>query len=250
MASQTPSRQSQVPIVIAPSILAGDFGQFAREAQRVEQGGGDWLHCDIMDGHFVPNISFGPDVVASIHRSTKLPLDVHLMTERPDRFAEAFAKAGAARLTIHLEALGNKNLGTEGRAVFERRSDSSIEDTLLAIESHGCQRGLALNPLTPVSAVEPYLDKIDLILLMTVWPGFGGQRFMEEVVPKMRAARALVQQNGRPIYIEVDGGIDAATVGVCAEAGANAFVAGTSVFRHKTMDLAGAIRELREGAGG
>ncbi|HUJ09514.1 MAG TPA: ribulose-phosphate 3-epimerase [Verrucomicrobiae bacterium] len=237
---------NHLPLQIAPSILAGDFGHFAREAKRVEQGRGDWVHCDVMDGHFVENITFGPDTIAAIGKATKLPLDVHLMIERPDRYAEAFARAGATRLTIHVEAMGNKKKGTEGRAVYQRKSVAILEELFSAIADLGCRCGLAVNPETPIRAVKPFLKQIDLILVMTVWPGFGGQRFGDELVPKIREGRGLINQSRRKIHLEVDGGIDRNTGPRCVEAGANILVAGNSLFHHKTLNLKGAIAELRE----
>ena len=213
-------------LIVAPSIFAGDFGNFARDAKRAEEGGGDWLHCDVMDGHFVPNITFGPDTIAAFRKATNLPLDVHLMIERPDVYAERFIDAGADHVIVHLEA----------------RHD--VAKTLALIRGRGKSAGLAINPATPAEKARPFLGQIDELLVMTVNPGFGGQAFMADMLPKIRALRSAAKE----LPIIVDGGINAETGRQCVGAGANVLVAGNSLFRHKTLDLGEAIAELRNHA--
>ncbi len=209
--------------IVAPSILAADFSKLAEEVRKVETAGADWIHCDIMDGHFVDNISFGPAIVDLVRGLTKLPLDVHLMIEHADHYVPRFVKAGANSITVHVES----------------ESKHDVPQTLQQIRDAKCRVGLALNPGTPFESVEPFLDKIDMLLVMTVHPGFGGQPFRADQMQKLKRAKSL----NAKIDIEVDGGINTETARVSIESGANVLVAGTSIFH--TENYAEAIRELR-----
>jgi ribulose-phosphate 3-epimerase len=210
-------------VLVAPSILAADFSRLGDEVRKVEQAGADWIHCDIMDGHFVDNISFGPAIVDLVRKQTKLSLDVHLMIEHADHYVPRFVEAGADSITVHVEP--------------EARHD--VAKTLAQIRAAGCRAGLALNPETSFDLVEPYLDRIEMLLIMTVHPGFGGQSFRADQMAKVKRAKSLNDK----IDIEVDGGINAETARLSIQNGANVLVAGTSIFH--THDYAQAIRDLR-----
>jgi ribulose-phosphate 3-epimerase len=213
--------RASVPIVL-PSLLACDFGHLAREIETVEAAGAQALHLDVMDGHFVPNLSLGVPIVAAVRRATSLPLDVHLMIEQPEQFVEPFRDAGADGITIHIEAAPHP------------------EPVLERIRSLGAWAGLALNPPTPLSAIESALAYCDLVLVMSVMPGFGGQEFDAGVLPKLRALRA---RHDVEAFLEVDGGISEKTLPLCAQAGADFFVAGTAIFRSR--DYAVALHRLQ-----
>jgi ribulose-phosphate 3-epimerase len=200
---------------IAPSILAADFSRLGELVREVEAGGADRIHIDVMDGHFVPNLSMGPVVVKGLRPVTKLPLEVHLMVNEPARFVESFRKAGADTLIVHHEVL------PDARPMIEE------------IASLGAKVGISINPATPVEVLEPYLPDMDLALCMTVWPGFGGQAFLPESPGRIAALRALIDRVNPKCELEVDGGIDLKTAPACAKAGANVFVAGTSIFGSK-----------------
>ena len=216
-------------VLIAPSILAADFSRLGDEIRRADAGGADVLHVDIMDGHFVPNLSLGPPVVAGIRGTTALPFDVHLMITDPARYAAPFATAGADHITIHVEIEGD------------------VAAVLRQIRGLGCSTGLSLRPGTPAARLVPYLGEVDLVLVMAVEPGFGGQSFRADMLPKIREVRRLIDAGGRPIHLEVDGGINAATGRQAIEAGGQMLVAGTSLFRaHEGM--AKAVAQLRGAA--
>lgn len=215
-------------IQIAPSILSADFSKLGEEVKQVEEGGADLLHVDVMDGHFVPNITIGPLVVEAVRKRTGLPLDVHLMIEQPERYIHAFAEAGADILTVHVEATSHLH-----RLIFQ-------------VKEAGVKVGVALNPATPLEMVLPILADIDMVLLMTVNPGFGGQRFIPSVLHKIRRLRQILDQEGLSADIEVDGGINGQTAAMAVEAGANILVAGSAIFGKG--DRREAIIDLRASA--
>ncbi len=210
---------------IAPSILSADFARLGEEVRAVAAAGADVIHFDVMDNHYVPNLSVGPLVCAAIRPHVKLPIDVHLMVKPVDALIEPFAKAGANIISFHPEA------------------SEHVDRTIALIREHGCKAGLVFNPATPLSSLDFTLDKLDLVLIMSVNPGFGGQQFMPAVLPKVAEARKRIQSSGRDVWLEIDGGIKADNIAEAARAGADTFVAGSAVFGSK--DYAATIRAMR-----
>ena len=212
-------------VLIAPSILSADFSRLADEIQSVEKAGADWIHVDVMDGHFVPNLTIGPVVVQWIRKATRLPLDVHLMIEQPSDYIPQFAKAGADSITFHVEAVSDP-----ARVIGE-------------IKNLGKRAGISVRPKTPLSTILPYIQDLDLVLIMTVEPGFGGQKFMADMMTKVGELKAAVAEKGLDLKIEVDGGINAETAVLAVSEGADVLVAGNAIFAEK--DRAGAIKKLK-----
>lgn len=215
-------------VQVAPSILAADFARLGAEVAAVERGGADFIHVDVMDGHFVPNLTVGPPVVSSVKAVTRLPIDVHLMLEQPDRFVEAFIEAGAAMVSVHVEV------------------SPHLDRTLSLIKDLGARAGVVLNPSTPVGSLEEVAGQVDYVLVMSVNPGFGGQAFLPSSASKVRRIRALLDEAGNQAPVEIDGGIDLDTVEQVVRAGAEILVAGSAIFH--TPDPAAATRSLREAA--
>ena len=212
-------------MLIAPSLLSCDFSKMGEEIARMDKAGADWMHLDVMDGHFVPNLTFGAPIIKWVRPFSDKPFDVHLMISDPLRYIDDFADAGADIITFHIE------------------SDSDAAQTIAKIKSRGCKAGLVLKPKTPACAVFPYLENLDLVLVMTVEPGFGGQSFMADMMPKVRELKAEIQRRGLNVLIEADGGIGDATIAQAAEAGVDVSVAGTAVF--KAENPAEVIRRLQ-----
>jgi ribulose-phosphate 3-epimerase len=213
-------------ILVAPSILSADFSKLSEEIKAVENAGADWIHIDVMDGHFVPNITIGPIVVSKIRNISKIFFDVHLMIENPDKYIEQFAKAGADLITIHAEAC--KNIGS----------------IIYSIKKLGCKAGISINPETSVDAIKGIIKDVDLVLVMSVHPGFGGQGFIKDVLPKIKKVKNLIDETGEEIYLEVDGGINNKNAKTVIEHGANVLVAGNYIFTNN--DYKKAIQSLKE----
>ncbi len=224
--ARPPGNNRDTVVIIAPSILSADFGRLKDEIQAVEAAGADWIHVDVMDGRFVPNITIGPPVVASLKKVTKLPLDVHLMIEQPERFVRDFRSAGADWISIHTE------------------STVHLQRTLALVREVGAHPAVALNPATPLFALDHVWDDIEMVLLMSVNPGFSGQKFIPESLNKLRSLKKKAERNAPKLRIEVDGGVGPANIGGLHEAGADTFVAGAAVYG--TKDYAGAIRKMRQ----
>ena len=212
--------------VVAPSILSADFSRLGEEIRACEAAGADWVHIDVMDGHFVPNLTMGPFIVETCKRITNLPLDVHLMIEKPERHLEAFARAGASHITVHVETCPH------------------LHQTLQAIKSLGCKAGVTLNPGTPVGALEAVLTEADLVLVMSVNPGFSGGRFVPSSFARAAEIRRMLDAIGSPAWLEVDGGVNAENIAALKDAGITAFVAATAVFKHP-QGIAAGIQALR-----
>jgi ribulose-phosphate 3-epimerase len=209
------------PFLIAPSILSADFTKLGSQIQEAQQAGADWIHVDVMDGHFVPNLTMGPFIVAACRSVTNLPLDVHLMVNQPELMLESFARAGASNLTVHVETCPN------------------LHRTLQTIREFGCHPGVVINPGTPASLIEPVLHLVDLVLVMSVNPGYSGQVFLPEVLPKVAQVRQMIDKLNPQALLEIDGGINTDTLPSAIQAGAQAFVVATAVFRHPAGIAAG-----------